>query len=371
VEDILKHIAHTLEEKQKANAFRSLKTWSEGIDFFSNDYLGFARDPGLKTTEEFELQGAGGSRLISGNHEVYTQVESFIAKTHSVEAALIFPTGFMANLGVLSSLPQRGDVILFDELCHASIRDGIRLSNASAYKFKHNDLTDLAQKIEQFKAKHKHVFVVTESVFSMDGDIAPLREIAALCDTDKIGLIVDEAHALGVFNLGLVHKLGLQQKVLATIATFSKAMGLHGGAVLGSKSLIDYLVNHARSLIYTTGLPPESILKIKQAYLLLQEQGEARNETLNLHIQNFKKQLSPKVQAKLLPSSTPIQSIVLGNNNSTKSAEQQLLEKGFLVKAILHPTVPLGTERIRIILHAFNSETEVRSLANTLNQVLD
>ncbi|WP_417601656.1 aminotransferase class I/II-fold pyridoxal phosphate-dependent enzyme [Owenweeksia hongkongensis] len=371
MKDILKYIAQTHELKQKSNAYRSLKNWPEGIDFFSNDYLGFAKDEALKISQEAKAHGAGGSRLISGNHSAYTEVESFIANQHSVESALIFPTGFMANLGVLSSLPQRSDVILFDELCHASIRDGIRLSNASAYKFRHNDLDDLAQKLEQFSSKHKHVFVVTESVFSMDGDIAPLQEIAKLCDHENIGLIVDEAHALGVFDLGLVHQLGLQQKILATIVTFSKAMGLHGGAVLGPKHLINFLVNHARSLIYTTGLPPESVLKIKQAYLLLQKEGEHRRIALNKHIASFKAQLSAKAQSKLLPSSTPIQSIVFGNNNSTKQAEQQLLEKGFLVKAILQPTVPLGTERIRIILHAFNTEADVRSLANTLNQVLE
>lgn len=371
MKSILTHIQNTLSEKEKQNSLRSLKNWPAGIDFFSNDYLGFAKDKALNTAEHFESHGAGGSRLISGNHQAYTEVERFISNTHSVESALIFPTGFMANLGILSSIPQRGDVILFDELCHASIRDGIRLSNASAYKFQHNDLDDLAQKLEQFSSKHKHVFVVTESVFSMDGDIAPLEKIAALCDNDNTGLIVDEAHALGVFNLGLVHQLDLQTKVLATVVTFSKAMGLHGGAVLGTKSLIDFLVNHARSLIYTTGLPPENVLKIKQAYLLLQKEGEQRRTALNKHIEDFKANLSAKAQSKLLASSTPIQSIIFGNNNSAKQAEQQLLEKGFLTKAILHPTVPLGTERIRIILHAFNTEADIRSLANTLNQVLD
>lgn len=371
VKDILKHIAHTLEEKQKTNAYRSLKNWPQGIDFFSNDYLGFTKDDALNATEHFESHGAGGSRLISGNHTTYTEVESFIAQTHSVEAALIFPTGFMTNLGVLSSLPQRGDVILYDELCHASIRDGIRLSHASAFRFKHNDIEDLQSKLDQHLSKANHIYVVTESVFSMDGDIAPLEEIAALCDNDKTGLIIDEAHALGVFNLGLVHKLDLQSKVLATVVTFSKAIGLHGGAVLGNQLLIDFLVNHARSLIYTTGLPPENVHRIKLAYELLLKQGNERRARLEELIQLFKDTISTKVSSYLLPSKTPIQSIVLGNNDFTKNTEQQLLEKGFLVKAILHPTVPLGTERIRIILHAFNSEDEVLSLARTLNQVLD
>lgn len=371
VKDILKHIAHTLEERQKTNAYRSLKNWPQGIDFFSNDYLGFAKDEALNATEHFESHGSGGSRLISGNHPTYNEVESFIVQTHSVEAALIFPTGFMANLGVLSSLPQRGDVILYDELCHASIRDGIRLSHASAFRFKHNDVEDLKIKLDQHLSKANHIYVVTESVFSMDGDIAPFEEITALCDNDKTGLIIDEAHALGVFNLGLVQQLGLQSKVLATVVTFSKAMGLHGGAVIGNQLLIDFLVNHARSLIYTTGLPPENVHRIKLAYELLLKQGNTRRARLEELIQLFKDTISPKVSSYLLPSETPIQSIVLGNNDFTKNTEQQLLEKGFLVKAILHPTVPLGTERIRIILHAFNSEDEVLSLARTLNQVLD
>ena len=371
MKDILNHIAHTLAEKQKTNTSRSLKNWPQGIDFFSNDYLGFTKDEALNASDHFESHGAGGSRLISGNHSTYTEVESFIAQIHSAEAALIFPTGFMANLGVLSSLPQRGDVILYDELCHASIRDGIRLSHASAFRFKHNDVEDLKAKLDQHLSKANHIYVVTESVFSMDGDIAPLEEIATLCDNDKTGLIVDEAHALGVFNLGLVNTLKLQSQVLATVVTFSKAMGLHGGAVLGNQLLIDFLVNHARSLIYTTGLPPENVHRIKLAYELLESQGQIRNAKLQELIDLFQTCISPKVQNYLLPSNTPIQSIVLGNNDFTKTTEQQLLEKGFLVKAILHPTVPLGTERIRIILHAFNSETEVRSLANTLNQVLD
>lgn len=363
---ILHHIELNLGTRAKEHRLRSLKTFDAGCDFFSNDYLGLRTMP--PPVSPNLPNGAGGSRLISGNHQEYIDTEGYLANLWDVESALVFPSGYMTNLGLLSSLPQRNDVILFDELCHASIRDGIRLSHARSFKFKHNSLSDLKSLLLKHQGA-EHLYVVTESVFSMDGDLAPLLEIAELCNAENTGLIVDEAHAIGTTKSGrgYVFELNLQQKVLATVVTFSKAIGQHGGAVLSTKLLREFLINHARSFIYTTGLPPENLLKIKWAFEWLIHQGSTSVDQLNSRITYFKDQLNSAARLSLLPSSTPIQAIVIGNSLQARNLENALQEKGFLVKAILHPTVPKGTERIRICLHSFNTSAEIKKLTQAIN----
>lgn len=368
MKQILKRIETTLQKRRGEDKLRSLPHFPDLIDFFSNDYLGLSRSKLEIPSDTSQLNGATGSRLISGNHDAYTKAEGQIAAAHSSRNALIFPTGYMANLGVLSTIPQRGDVILYDELCHASIRDGIALSNARAFKFRHNDTEDLRAKLDQYK--DDTVFVVTESVFSMDGDTAPLKEMSDLCEENRAAMIVDEAHALGVFGYGLVSELGLQEKVLLTVVTFSKAIGLHGGAAIGSQPVIDYLVNHSRPFIYTTGLPPETVLKIGRAYDLLETHGEDLRNSLRHNIALFKSLIDPSLKDRMLPSETPIQGIVLGDNRTARNVESGLLERGIAAKAILHPTVPAGTERIRISIHSFNTEAEIALLCRSLPEII-
>lgn len=366
---ILQFIEENLSDKRSRSHFRSLQSYSKGADFFSNDYLGLSRI--LPSSISGRPHGAGGSRLISGNHKEYTATEVEIAKAHGVESALIFPTGYMANIGLLSSLPQRGDLILFDELCHASIRDGIRLSHAHALKFKHNSTEDLHRLLNQQHSEYRHIYIVTESVFSMDGDVAPLKPITELAHQYGAGLIVDEAHALGFFGYGLVGELELTNRVLATVVTFSKAIGLHGGAILSNLAVRDFIINYSRSFIFTTGLPPENVRLIREAYTLLNEEGPRLRDHLTAHIEELNSLWSEKTRLHVLPSATPIQAVILGSNEKAKALESTLMNNDFLVKAILHPTVPKGTERVRISLHSFNTSEEIHRLAQTINAFFD
>jgi len=304
--------------------------------------------------------GATGSRLISGNHTLNKRVERAIAAFHQSEDSLLFQSGYTANLGLLSCIAGRNDTILYDELSHASIRDGIRLSLARAYSFQHNDTKDLSKKIENSVGQ---VFIVTESVFSMDGDEAPLVTISSLAKKHDAFLIVDEAHALGVKGFGLVSQLGIQSEVFARVVTFGKALGGHGAAILTNKTTKDFLVNFSRPFVYTTGMPPGQIAYILSAYNYFLAHPEI-SEDLNELIQHFK--LSSQDLA-FIPSNSSIQCLVIPGNERVSQAEEALLNAGYFVKAIKHPTVSEGQERLRICLHAFNTKRQVSDLLNELS----
>ena len=373
-------LADKLNRRIESNALRQLGSRNELIDFASNDYLGFAESKAIfDETHDFLVSknlsqnGATGSRLLTGNHTLYTETENKIAAFHDSETALLFNSGYDANIGFFSSVPQKGDCILYDELIHASIRDGIQLSNAMAYKFKHNDCEDLERLIEKVKENSSTIYVVTESVFSMDGDTPALLELAALCNKHQAYLIVDEAHALGVFGdkgEGLVQLLNLQTQVFARIITFGKGLGCHGAVILGSEDLKSYLVNFARSLIYTTGLPPHSVATIQVAYQHLTENKESREQLRNnINIFNQQKQLLG-LKPLFVRSKSAIQCAVIPGNQKVKQIANQLQQQGFDVKAILSPTVPEGQERLRICLHSYNSEVEITKLLRALSELI-
>ena len=370
-----------LDRRIENNALRKLGTNSDSVDFASNDYLGFAKSQTifeevhtLLTSRNLQQNGATGSRLLTGNHSLYAETENSIATFHESQSALLFNSGYDANIGFFSSIPQKGDFIIYDELIHASIRDGIQLSNATSYKFKHNDDEDLERLILKAQSNASAViYVVTESVFSMDGDTPPLQEISNICQRNKAYLIVDEAHALGVFGNqgeGMIQLLGLQNQVFARIITFGKGLGCHGAVILGSTQLKIYLVNFARSLIYTTGLSPHAIATIQIAYKHLRENKEAR-EKLRININTFNQQkqllgMSPM----FVRSKSAIQCAIIQGNERVKNIADQLQEKGFNVKAILSPTVPEGQERLRICLHSFNSEEEITDLLKSISLLI-
>lgn len=374
-------LPQSLQEKLKKriddNALRQLTIPSKNrIDFSSNDYLGFAHSEIIFNQAHqylldtnFKINGATGSRLISGNHDVYQKAEDFILKFHHSESALIFNSGYDANVGFFSSVPQRNDIILYDELCHASIRDGIQMSHAKAYKFQHNDTEDLENLLLKYQSETNEIYVVTESVFSMDGDAPDMEKLIQIPEQYGAYLIVDEAHALGVFGEngeGLVQSLGFQDKVFARIMTFGKGLGCHGAAILGSQELKNYLVNFARSFIYTTGLSPHSVATILIAYQNLEEEKTALAK-LKSNIQFFNQQ---KVQLGLksifVHSDSAIHCAIIPGNEKVKSIAKQLQEKGFDVKAILSPTVPEGQERLRFCLHSYNSEKEINEVMQEL-----
>jgi len=370
-------LRHALDERKVNHSFRSLRCplpqRSALVDFCSNDYLGFARSEILREKiKEFEskchdvLIGSTGSRLISGNTRFYEELEDRISKFHHADAGLIFNSGYDANLGFFSCIPQRTDTILYDQLVHASIRDGIRLSFARGFSFEHNNVDALERRL---KGATGNIFVAVESVYSMDGDCSPLTEIVELCSHYSANLIVDEAHATGVFGNrgeGKVVELGLEKRIFARLYTFGKALGCHGAIVLGSETLRTYLVNFARSFIFTTALPFHSLISISCAYDQLGLSNKERSD-LKSRISYFKGKIGPDIRHRMIESNSAIQCVVIRGNEKVRSAARNLQEDGFDVRPILHPTVPKGSERLRICLHAFNTEDEIDGLMRAMS----
>ena len=326
--------------RKDSNALRNLPIATNGIDFSSNDYLGFAKNEAIfEATHQYlvenniKINGATGSRLISGNH------------------------------------------ILYDELCHASIRDGIQMSHAKSYKFQHNDYEDLETKIAKLQltnSEFQTIYIVTESVFSMDGDTPNMETLVQLTEKYKALLVVDEAHALCVFGEngeGVIQSQQLQNKVFARIMTFGKGLGCHGAAILGNADLIEYLVNFARSFIYTTGLSPHSVATILVAYQNLNQSVELQKLKENIAFFNQQKQLLG-IKLLFVYSKSAIHSAIIPGNNKVKKIAAQLQEKGFEVKAILSPTVPEGQERLRFCLHSYTSEHEMISVLDELSALI-
>lgn len=352
-----------LNERRQNDSFRMLKLPEDKIDFCSNDYLGIVQNSLLKAAGHTLSSGATGSRLLSGNYPLIESAESKLAAFHQAEAALIFNSGYDANLGLLSSVPQKGDTILYDQLSHASIRDGIRLSFANSFSFAHNDLADLEKKLQQASGT---VFIVTESVFSMDGDFCPLEALCLLAAQYHAHIIIDEPHATGVIGEkgeGLVQQLALQHKLFARVHTFGKACGCHGAVVLGSKTLRDYLINFARSFVFSTALPAQAVAMIMASYDLFPQMTEERE-----HLQKLIRQFGDaKLSFEKKLSGTPIQVVMIPGNSAVKKVAGQLQENGLDIRPILYPTVPKGKERLRIVLHSFNTEADLSGLINALS----
>jgi 8-amino-7-oxononanoate synthase len=355
-----------LAERKSQNAYRQLQLQNNKIDFCSNDYLGIVYDRSTLNDQRPPTNlkhGSTGSRLLSGNYPLIEESEKIIAAFHDAESGLIFNSGYDANVGLLSCIAQRGDTILYDHISHASLRDGIRLSFAQSFSFAHNDVEDLEKKL---KAAQGNIFVVTESVFSMDGDFAPLKTIRELCEKHKANLIIDEAHATGVVGQkgeGLVQQMALQKKCFARVHTFGKALGRHGAIILGSETLKNYLINFSRTFIYTTSLPEISVDGIKNAYELFPKMNNERNHLQQL-IESFQ---IAALKFEKLRSLTPIQVVIIPGNDNVKKISAHLQENNFDVRAIVYPTVPKGCERLRIVLHSFNTVEEVSGLIKLLN----
>lgn len=368
------NLIQKLETRKQNNSLRKLPVFNNLIDFSSNDYIGFSKSESIfKLTHAYLVEneifqnGASGSRLISGNHSLYQIAETFIAEFHNAQSALIFNSGYDANVGFFSAVPQRNDVILYDELSHASIRDGILMSNAKSYKFDHNDFEDLERLIQKFP--DTNIYIVTETVFSMDGDSPNLEELVELSEKHQCYLVVDEAHSLGVFGEkgeGFMQYLNLHNRIFARIMTFGKGLGCHGAVILGSTDLRDYLVNFARSFIYTTGLSPHSVAAILVAYQQLEIEKQAIEQLRhNIVLFNQQKNLLG-LKPMFVRSKSAIQSAIVPGNENVKRLAQQLQDKGFDVKPILSPTVPEGQERLRFCIHSFNSEEDIHQILELL-----
>lgn len=366
-----------LDQRQAANAMRILSGRRGQVDFTSNDYLGLSGSTLLyerthALVQQYaspELNGSGGSRLLGGNHPLYEKAEAFLCDQFGAHAALIFNSGYDANIGFFSSVPQRGDIVLYDELIHASIRDGIRLGNARNFRFRHNDMADLKTLLVKFVNADATVYVVTESVFSMDGDSPDIKAMVDLCKEHNALLVVDEAHALGVVGpegKGLCMPREMRSGIFARIMTFGKAPGVHGAAILGSEQLKQFLVNFCRSLIYTTALPPHSVAAII-ASLETMNEPEIRLPLLK-NLDFFQEEVTRhNLRPYFKMGNSAIACMLIPGNSAVKAAAVMLKENGYDVRPVLSPTVTEGEERLRICIHSYNSFEEIEGLLNLLS----
>lgn len=369
-------VAAKLAQRKEQGTFRSLKTVEGQVDFTSNDYLGFARSEELKKRiagaekQYAELSlGSTGSRLLTGNSELAEQVERQVADFHNAETALIFNSGYDANVGLYSSLGRIAPYIVYDELIHASTHDGMRLSRAELISFRHNDPVNLRAVLSELDGA---AVVAVESVYSMDGDLAKLSEIVKVCQEFDAALIVDEAHAVGLFGegRGLVSELSLEEQVYARLVTFGKALGSHGAAVLGNDNLKQFLVNHARSLIFSTFTSNHALLSVKIAYDSLSV-FDYNDLNIRILIDLFNQSIKDVSGVRVFGGESPIFGVVVPGNAVVRAVSTAVQNDGFDVRPIVSPTVPKGTERIRICLHEFNTEEEVRGLVESLQKAIE
>lgn len=362
----------TLEKKAQKRKLPRMERSDEGwvimngrklLNLASNNYLGLADDERLIEASIRAMQtygaGATASRLIVGNHALYEEAEAALVKWKETEAALIINSGYTANVGILSALASREDVIFSDKLNHASIVDGAILSRAELKRYRHNDIDHLETLLKKTPV-HKLKIIVTDTVFSMDGDIAPLRELVALKEKYGAILMIDEAHSSGLYGEkgeGLAHHLGIAEHVDIHMGTFSKALGTFGAYVTGKKYLIDYLINHMRAFIFTTALPPAVLGSIRAAISIVQQEHERRTNlfTHSDYVRNELKRLGFNIGA----STTQIVPIIIGDNERTVRFSERLQERGIAAVAIRPTTVPEGTARIRFSLMATLTKQQI------------
>ncbi|RHZ76047.1 hypothetical protein Glove_208g35 [Diversispora epigaea] len=377
---LLDQLKAVLEIRINRNLDRKLVVASSDIaDFSSNDFLGLSRNSSFHKRYIDQLSkfprplGSTGSRLLDGNSDFAETLDTFLAQFHKAESALTFTSGFDANVGFFSCVPQPGDAIIFDEFIHASVHDGLKFSRAAVVtRFKHNDVEHLKETLIKTVEKvgpEKNILVAVESLYSMDGDFAPLREIVEVLKPYNAYLFVDEAHATGVYGdqgRGIVCELGLERQVFARLHTFGKALGCNGAAILGPIVLRSYLINYARPLIFSTFLPYSSLLAIKCSYEIVSgEIGDQLRKNLQKLILKFRSSINLPSNV-LLPSTSAIQGIIVPGNENAVKLSRVIQKAGYNVKPIRSPTVPLGKERLRICIHADNTEEEIQGLVNEI-----
>jgi 8-amino-7-oxononanoate synthase len=372
-----RYLEARLREIEEQNLYRRLRPISsaqgarviiggrELLNFSSNDYLGLASHPQLteaaiRATEQFGA-GSGASRLISGSLRPHHQLEEFVAHFKGTEAALSFSSGYSTALGTITALLGKNDFIVLDKLVHASIVDAARLSGAQMRIFHHNDLNDLESVLRWCSAKRladSKVLIVTESLFSMDGDFAPLPAIVALKEAHDAWLMVDEAHATGLFGdrrRGLIEEGGVQGRVEIQMGTLGKAIGSSGGYICGSKNLIEFLVNKARSFIFSTAPPPAASAAAKAGFAIIAStEGEGLQKKLRQNVSELQGDKSP-----IIPQ-------IIGDESSAVAFAEKLYREGLFVPAIRYPTVPRNKARLRISLSSSHSTADIQRLQNAL-----
>jgi len=370
-------IQHSLEQKAQQGLLRQRVciqpvtnnqiqlNGTQYLNFSSNDYLGLAQSQELASCWQQAIDecggGSGASPLVTGYHPAHFELEQYLLGLTGREAVLLFNSGFAANVAICQALMSEGGSIVADKLSHASLLDGALASNGRLLRFKHNDLAHLQQKLTQAEGD---TLIVTEGVFSMDGDMAPVVELTAIAERHKAWLMLDDAHGFGVLGdngAGSVELYGLQQQqVPVLMATFGKAIGTAGAFIAGSQQLIDFMVNCARHYIYSTAMPAHQAKATLGALLLLKQQPQ-RREKLTENIQLFR-QLAQQQGLVLTESTTPIQPVIIGDNVKSLEVSQKLKQQGLWVTAIRPPTVPAGTARLRVTLNALHTQQQIQFL---------
>jgi 8-amino-7-oxononanoate synthase len=341
------------------------------LSFCSNDYLGLANHPALIATMQTAAGdsgvGSGASNLITGHHRYHDELEKKLAKFVDMPAALVFSTGYMANIGAVSSLVGRSDAVFCDKLNHACLNDGALLSRAEFHRFPHNDVSALEKLLKASNAKHK--LIAVDAVFSMDGDIAPIPDYLQLCEKYDAYLYVDDAHGFGVLGehgKGSLSHFGIKSPRVIMMATLGKAAGVAGAFVAAQQVVIDYLIQNARSYVYSTPAPPALSATLIQSVNLIE-----KGDDLRAHLQHLIKTLKQNLHLnkwQLMSSETAVQPLVVGSNHTAVSLSEHLQKQGILVPAIRPPTVPVNTSRLRISLSAAHTENDVLKLAQAINE---
>ena len=361
------HLRRILVDSPREDGIWIIQNGRRLLSFSCNDYLNLSQHPRVKAAAIAAVErygvGAGASRLVTGNHPLFAELETRLAILKGTEAACVFGSGYLANTGIIPALVGKTDLILIDELAHACIWSGAELSGAEVVSFKHNDMADAEKILAARRADYRHVLIATDGVFSMDGDLAPLHELAALAATHDAWLMSDDAHGIGVVGGGRGSAFvdGKKADVPLQMGTLSKAVGGYGGYLCASAAVIDFIKTRARTLIYSTGLPPATVAAAIAALDIIAADREANQELINqplLKARDFTKLLN-------LPYAvSPIVPIVVGDPEKTLTAQRLLEDEGFLVSAIRPPTVPVGTSRLRVTFTAAHPPAEIARLAH-------
>jgi 8-amino-7-oxononanoate synthase len=359
------HLRRWLVETDRTENAIAIRNGRRLISFCCNDYLNLSQHPEVKraaidATQKFGA-GAGASRLVSGNHSLYRELESALARLKGAEDACVFGSGYLANLGIIPALAGSGDLILADALNHACLMAGGRLSGAETLIFRHNDMAHLAELLRTHRTHYRHCMIITDGVFSMDGDLAPVRELAEIARAFDAWLMTDDAHGIGVLGDGRGSSFmdGAKTDVPLQMGTLSKAVGVYGGYICASRTVIDLIRTRARTLIYSTGLPPGIVAAACAALEIISRDPVLRAAPLS-RAQRFTRAMNlPDAQSPIVP-------LIIGDAMRTLELSAMLEEAGFLVTAIRPPTVPDGTSRLRFTFTAAHQDTDIDRLAATL-----
>ncbi len=367
----MQNLGKTLSQLKEQSRYRSLKL-PHGIDLTSNDYLGMAQHTALRETAIRALRdgidiGAAGSRLLRGHTTAHAELEEFASAHFNAGRALYFPTGFQANYALLTTLPERRDIVLYDELIHASMRDGLNAGKYKSYRFTHNDLNNLEDLLERYRNSADNIYIAAETLYSMDGDFAPLEDIHALAQRYDATLIADEAHATGIYGdqgKGLAYEIIAKHGYdnLITVHTCGKAIGVAGGLICANSEVVDYLINKARPFIYSTApIPLQALLVQKSLEILASDDGKNRRDKLLL--------LSKRAKELFNGEGSQIVPIILGEDAKAVEIAKAMQDQGYDIRAIRPPTVPQGTARLRLSLSSNLDEDILQNFADALEQM--